>query len=49
MFIFYAKHKRIGTDRAPEDGGKNGSSTVVDMVEEPLMHHLPAVPLNMKV
>ena len=47
MLIFYIKHN-IGTDRAPEDGGKSGSSTVVDMVEEPLVHHLPAVPLNMK-
>ena len=45
MFIFFVKHKSIGTNRAPEDGGKSGSSTVVDMVEEPLMHHLPAVPL----
>ena len=45
MFIFYVKHRSIGTNRAPEDGGKSGSSTVVDMVEEPLVHHLPAVPL----
>ena len=33
-------------NRASENGGESGSATVVDMVEEPLVHHLTAVSLD---
>ena len=41
--------RQNNSDRASEDGGESGSPTVVDVVENPLVHHLPTVPLNKKL
>ena len=45
-FFLRNTNKEMVVNRASENGGESGSATVVDMVEEPLVHHMPAVLLD---
>ena len=46
LFFLRNTNKEMVVNRASENGGESGSATVVDMVEESLVHHMPAVSLD---